>query len=98
MDKDYTNRELDEKFNNLSVLIRDKHDDVMVRINEVLVQARSTNGSVASLKMWRAYTAGAVATIAFIGTPVISWTLLQAVSNSSTIAVLNSKVRSLTQK
>lgn len=42
----YTNRELDEKFKNLDSLIREKHDDTMVKVNEVIVQTTKTNGRV----------------------------------------------------
>lgn len=66
----YTNRELDEKFANLSNLIREKHDDIMIKVGEVIVQTKKTNGSVASLKMWRAYMTGAIAVILFLITAV----------------------------
>lgn len=42
----YQNRELDEKFANLRAVVVEKHDDVMVKVNEVLVQAKYTNGKV----------------------------------------------------
>lgn len=42
----YANRELDEKFKNLDSLIREKHDDTMIKVNEVIVQTTKTNGRV----------------------------------------------------
>jgi hypothetical protein len=45
-DTPYQNRELDEKFANLGLLIREKHDDTMVKVNEVVVQTTKTNGRV----------------------------------------------------
>lgn len=76
----YSNRELDEKFKNLDVLIREKHDDTMIKMGEIIVQTSKTNGSVANLKLWRAYTAGAVAVIMFLLTAVILpliWAFIQ---------------------
>lgn len=45
-DADYKNRELDEKFKNLDTLIREKHDDVMVKISGVDMKVTYTNGKV----------------------------------------------------
>jgi len=42
----YANRELDERFNNLATLIREKHDDVMIVVGAVRVQTTATNGKV----------------------------------------------------
>lgn len=79
-DTPYSNRELDEKFNNLSILIREKHDDTMIKVGEIIVQTSKTNGSVANLKMWRAYTTGAVAVIMFLVTAILlplMWAFIQ---------------------
>lgn len=42
----YANRELDEKFANLRAVVVEKHDDAMIKINEVLGQVKYTNGKV----------------------------------------------------
>lgn len=70
MPEPYSNRELDAKFDNLSVLVKEKHDDLMVKIGEIIVQTKKTNGSVASLKIWRAYMTGAIAVILFLVTAI----------------------------
>lgn len=70
MPEPYSNRELDEKFKNLDTLIREKHDDTMIKIGEIIVQTSKTNGSVANLKMWRAYLAGGMAVIIFLVTVI----------------------------
>ncbi len=67
----YSNRELNEKFANLSSLIRDKHDDVMIKVVEVLTQAKMTNGSVAALKLWQARIIGALTVIGFVLASII---------------------------
>lgn len=65
METPYANREIDEKFKNLDTLIREKHDDAMIKIGEIIVQTTKTNGAVANLKIWRAYTTGALAVVIF---------------------------------
>ena len=42
----YSNRELDARFENLSTLFREKHDDVMIKVGEIIVQTTRTNGKV----------------------------------------------------
>lgn len=72
----YSNRELDEKLSNLSTLIREKHDDVMVKMGEIIVQTTKTNGKVINLTVWRAWITGAIAALTFfigvVAVPVIS--------------------------
>lgn len=48
----YKNRELDEKF-----------EDIKASLNRIETQTTKTNGSVANLKMWRAYTLGFIAAL-----------------------------------
>lgn len=46
-DSQYANRELmEEKFTNLRQVVVEKHDDVMIKMNEVLKQVKYTNGKV----------------------------------------------------
>lgn len=45
-ESDYANREIDEKFKNLDILIREKHDDVMIKISGLDVKVTYTNGKV----------------------------------------------------
>jgi hypothetical protein len=65
MPEPYSNRELDEKFG-----------DIKESLNRIEAQTTKTNGSVANLKLWRAYLTGAVTIIAFllasVGIPLIS--------------------------
>lgn len=96
MPEPYSNRELDEKFKNLDTLIREKHDDTMIKVNEVIVQTTKTNGSVANLKKWQERSIGAGSVVLLVLIPILGWALLQISSNVSTIAVLQSKVYTLT--
>lgn len=61
----YSNRELDEKFY-----------DIKDSLNRIEEQTKKTNGSVASLKIWRAYLTGGMAVIIFlvtsVGIPLVS--------------------------
>lgn len=98
MDEPYTNRELDEKFKNLDTLIREKHDDTMVKVNEVIVQTTKTNGSVALLKKWQERSIGALTVLVLVVVPIMGWSLIQIYTNSNLVAVLNAKVYNLTHK
>lgn len=60
MPEPYSNRELDEKF-----------ADIKDSLNRIEEQTKKTNGSVANLKMWKAYTTGAIAVIMFLLTVVL---------------------------
>lgn len=55
----YSNRELDEKF-----------DDIKNSLDRIEVQTSKTNGSVASLKIWRAYLTGGLAVVLFLVTSI----------------------------
>ncbi len=46
MPEPYSNRELEEKFKNVESLIREKHDDVMIKIGELNTKVSYTNGKV----------------------------------------------------
>lgn len=64
MDDRYPNLVLDEKFK-----------DIKASLDRIEQQTIKTNGSVASLKIWRAYTTGALAVLSFliigIGIPIV---------------------------
>lgn len=76
-DAPYSNRELDEKFANLSTLIREKHDDVMVRVGQVVVQTTQTNGRVRWLEKMIWLSIGFCACIAILILPFI-WAYIQS--------------------
>lgn len=57
---EYSNRELDRMFKDIT--------DMLDRIEK---QTTQTNGSVANLKLWRAYTTGAVAVLTTLLLPCI---------------------------
>lgn len=50
----YKNREIDEKF-----------EDIKASLIRIETQTTKTNGSVANLKIWRAYTLGFLAALSF---------------------------------
>ena len=65
MEDHYKNREIDEKF-----------ADIKAALERIEAQTIKTNGAVANLKIWRAYTMGAITILAFlvasIAIPLIS--------------------------
>lgn len=96
----FSNRELELRFASLETLILTKHSEAMLEIAKVLVQATKTNGTVAALKIGKARMEGAFYIISglvvLIILPILGWALINSITNSSTIAVLNSKVYTLT--
>lgn len=73
----YSNRELDEKLANLSTLIREKHDDVMVGVGEIRVQTTYTNGRVRWLEKMIYLAVGGLGVISIVILPFL-WAILQS--------------------
>lgn len=77
MESQYLNREIDEKFKNLDILIREKHDDTMIKVNEVVVQTTKTNGRVRWLEKMIYLALGGLGVLTIIVLPLL-WTLIGA--------------------
>lgn len=60
MDAEYTNRELDEKFDGL-------HE----KLDLILAQTTKTNGRVNRLEVWRGFVTGGLAIISIIVLPIL---------------------------
>jgi len=67
----YSNRELNEKFRNVEALIREKHDDVMVKIGELNVKVSYTNGKVRWLEKMIYLAVGFCACVSILILPVV---------------------------
>lgn len=74
METHYQNREIDEKFN-----------DIKSQLNRIETQTVKTNGSVANLKMWRAYTTGALAVIIFLIASIVIPVISSVIQNGNHI-------------
>lgn len=88
----YSKRELDDKFKNIDILIREKHDDQMVKIgelklslNDVVTQTTKTNGRVNKQEQWRYTMGGAIGVLTLIIVPIMGWGLYTLVNIQSTI-------------
>lgn len=91
----FSNREISEKFQNLDILFREKHDDTMIKMGEILTQAKATNGYVADLKKFREQTIGASKALSIVGIAVMAilgWALVQITSDNASIAALRVSV------
>lgn len=73
----YSNRELDEKLSNLSTLIREKHDDVMIGVGEIRVQTTYTNGRVRWLEKMLYLGLGGLGVVTMVMLPLL-WALIEA--------------------
>lgn len=60
METPYQNREIDEKFT-----------EIRATLSRIETQTTKTNGSVANLKMWKAYLTGATAVMMFLFTAIL---------------------------
>lgn len=60
MEQEYTNRELDDKFNGI-------HE----KLDLILAQTTKTNGRVSSLEVWRGFITGGLAIIALLILPIL---------------------------
>lgn len=60
MDAEYTNRELDEKFDGL-------HE----KLDLILAQTTKTNGRVNRLEIWRGFISGGLAIVTIVILPII---------------------------
>lgn len=80
--KPYSNRELDEKF-----------QDIKASLDRIEEQTKKTNGSVASLKLWRAYVTGAVAVLIIIVLPVLGYLSIITVENTTKISGLGAALK-----
>lgn len=69
---DYKNRELDERFKNLDTLIREKHDDVMVKISGLDLKVTFTNGKVRKTIIALVLMAGIIIGQALTGKEIIT--------------------------
>lgn len=76
-DAPYSNRELDEKLANVSILIREKHDDVMIAVGEVRVQTTYTNGRVRWLEKMLYLGLGGLGVITMVMLPLL-WALIES--------------------
>lgn len=104
----YTDREIDSFVKRYDDLIKQSHEAIMQRMDvfesntstsleEIKVQTTKTNGSVASLKIWRAYMTGAIAVIAFVVVPVIGYVVIQADQNNARLSSVQAQVKYLSK-
>lgn len=64
MDKDYTKREVDEKF-----------EDITKQLDRIEIQTTKTNGKVAELQGWQNFIKGGLAVLAIIVVPIFLYVI-----------------------
>lgn len=65
--ENFTNRELEILYNNLSDKSVVQHKEVMKELSEISAHVQKTNGRVKKLEIWRAGIAGGLAVIMVVG-------------------------------
>lgn len=85
VNRNYSKRELDDKFKNIDTLIREKHDDEMVKIGEIIVQTTKTNGRVNKHDQLLNMILGALIILSIVIVPILGWGLATLVNIQSTI-------------
>ena len=73
----YSNRELDQKFENLLGHMKGFEEDTHASLVVIEAQTKKTNGYVADLIKWKYYLTGFCACIGILLLPLI-WALIQA--------------------
>lgn len=92
----YSNRELDLKFQTIKELILSTHEERKLQNDKILVQTTETNGTVRWTVKMIYLGVGGLSVLTLIVVPILTWALLQINTNSSSLAVLQSKVHALT--
>lgn len=77
----YQNRELDEKFRNVELLIREKHEDVMTKIGELNVKVSYTNGKVRWQEKMIYLAIGFCACISILILPILIQLIITHITN-----------------
>jgi hypothetical protein len=73
MEQPYTNRELEQKFDD----VHEKLDGQNVILDKILTQALKTNGRVNELENWKSYSSGALKIVQVLLLPIVGWALYQ---------------------
>ena len=68
---------LTERIEGLKTLINEKFDENNRNHQSILEQVKYTNGSVRSLKIWRAYITGGFAVLSILFVPVLIYSIQQ---------------------
>lgn len=80
MEKPYSKRELDVFFKTIGEQIVEAKEDLKAQLDRIEEQTIKTNGSVRSLKEWRAWITGGGAVVSLIVIPLFCW-MLYTLSN-----------------
>lgn len=91
-EKQYSNRELDQKFTGLQEVMEAHLEAINENLVEVVTQTKKTNGSVANLKVWRGYMAGFCACLALIVVPSLGYLAIQLLQNTTNIATIEAEI------
>lgn len=75
----------------------DRHEEIIKGLTNITKRLDTLNGSVLSLKLWRAYITGAVAVIVLLGLPILGYVAIQVISQGNEIARVIGQTRSISK-
>jgi hypothetical protein len=67
------------------------HEEIIQKLDGINSRLDRLNGSVLSLKLWRAYITGAVAVIVLLGLPILGFLALQVIAQGNQVSGLIAK-------
>lgn len=66
----------------------ERHDEIIEKLDGINTRLDRLNGSVLSLKLWRAYITGAVGVIVIIGLPIVAFLAIQVIDQGNQISAI----------
>lgn len=81
----YSNRELDQKFDQLTDAMAEMKEDIMQVLERIEAQTTKTNGRVSKLEGWRAWITGGLAVSGIIILPLATYVLYEVANLHDTV-------------
>ncbi len=71
MTDNYTKKELDLKFEQVTLTLESKHAENKIVLHEILTQTKTTNGRVNALENWKWFITGGLTIISVLLIPIL---------------------------
>jgi hypothetical protein len=71
MVENYSKRELDMKFEQVKLVMEEKHEENKIVLQEILAQTKTTNGRVNALENWKWFITGGLTILSVLVIPML---------------------------